>query len=324
MEDAGGPRPIYCFHENQITPENRFPHHKSPDNATRIQSPSWFAPYLLAKSGQLRIMCLRRPARQAERLGTRRNPKSKPRIASALRQVKALCASYASLGPAGDSAPTLRLKALVWPKGSFRPGKHGPNPPLSLLNSHPLQRRRGKKGTEQIGVKMYAKGSYSRSGRLQVLADKSNRLSDFLGQADLKTTPAVTEKNLSTKWRSRTWRGHSASPPGHPTQGYLCCPHADHREADTARLLGKGTQGGTTAEGMVCDRGESRVVLASGRKGCLRKCQHRRQRSGCIQYRREQVPACRPLRLCGSDRIRTFRGNARRIRCGRCIQRLGV
>ena len=31
-------------------------------------------------------------------------------------------------GPAGDSAPTLRLKALVWPKGSFRPGKPGPTP----------------------------------------------------------------------------------------------------------------------------------------------------------------------------------------------------
>ena len=36
-------------------------------------------------------------------------------------------------GPTGDSAPPLRLKALVWPKGSFRPG-HGPKPqpPFSL------------------------------------------------------------------------------------------------------------------------------------------------------------------------------------------------
>ena len=43
-------------------------------------------------------------------------------------------------GPAGDSAPMLRLKALVWPKGTFRPG-HGPKPkPLFfLVNSHPLR-----------------------------------------------------------------------------------------------------------------------------------------------------------------------------------------
>ena len=34
-------------------------------------------------------------------------------------------ASTLRYGPAGDSAPALRLKALVWPKGFFRPG-HDP------------------------------------------------------------------------------------------------------------------------------------------------------------------------------------------------------
>ena len=29
-------------------------------------------------------------------------------------------------GPTGDSAPRLRLKALVWPKGSLPAGKRGP------------------------------------------------------------------------------------------------------------------------------------------------------------------------------------------------------
>ena len=30
MEDAGGTRPVHCFHENPIASESRFPHHKSP------------------------------------------------------------------------------------------------------------------------------------------------------------------------------------------------------------------------------------------------------------------------------------------------------
>ena len=54
-----------------------------------------------------------------------------PRIASAAGRVKPLRGSYAALRPcAGDSTPLLWLKALVWPKGSFRPGKPGPNPPF--------------------------------------------------------------------------------------------------------------------------------------------------------------------------------------------------
>ena len=38
-------------------------------------------------------------------------PESAPRIASAPPTLR--------YGPAGDSAPTLQLKALVWPKGSL-------------------------------------------------------------------------------------------------------------------------------------------------------------------------------------------------------------
>ena len=43
-------------------------------------------------------------------------------------------------GPAGDSAPPLRLKALVWPKGSL-PALSGPKtqPPFPLVNSVPLR-----------------------------------------------------------------------------------------------------------------------------------------------------------------------------------------
>ena len=51
-------------------------------------------------------------------------------------------------GPAGDSAPRLRLKRLVWPKGSFRPVQHGPPPPFSLINSHPFGSARSSPGRE--------------------------------------------------------------------------------------------------------------------------------------------------------------------------------
>ena len=90
-----------------------------------------------------------------------------------------------------SSAPT----ATGW-SDSFRAG-FAPAEDWRLLTAH---------------VKMYAKGSCSRPGRLQVLADKSNRLSNSLGQADLKTTPAVRGGNLGTKWRWRVWRGHHISP----------------------------------------------------------------------------------------------------------------
>ena len=106
--------------------------------------------------------------------------------------------------------------------------------------------------------------------------------------------------------------------PLHPIKGYLPCRHADRGEADVARLLGIGTTGGTTAEGVVCDCREGPLVIAGRGQVRLREREHRRQGPGRLQHRREQVSAHRPFRLRQPNRIRAFRGIARPVRCGRC------
>ncbi len=67
-------------------------------------------------------------------------------------------------------------------------------------------------GTRQIAAKIYAKGSCSQAGRLQVLAGKSNRLSDFYVKLTTTTTPAAKGGNRSAKWSWKAWRRHSTSP----------------------------------------------------------------------------------------------------------------
>ena len=52
-------------------------------------------------------------------------------------------------GPAGDSAPRLRLKAAWYDrKVPFRPGKHGPNAPFSLVSSASFGSARSRLGRE--------------------------------------------------------------------------------------------------------------------------------------------------------------------------------
>ena len=60
-------------------------------------------------------------------------PDQKPKgknseIASAEEQVKLSASSLLRYSPTGDSTPPLRLKALVWSKGSLLARPHGPNP----------------------------------------------------------------------------------------------------------------------------------------------------------------------------------------------------
>ena len=58
---------------------------------------------------------------------------SEPRTPDSLRAGAGQAATRllrSATAPTRDSAPTLRLKALVWPKDSFRPGKPGPTPPF--------------------------------------------------------------------------------------------------------------------------------------------------------------------------------------------------
>ena len=53
-------------------------------------------------------------------------------------------------------------------------GTLGSTPPSLVIDL-----RGGDKGSDQIAAKMHAKQSCAQAGRLQVLADKFNRLSDL-------------------------------------------------------------------------------------------------------------------------------------------------
>ena len=67
----------------------------------------------------------------------------KPRIAYAERRGQAAgAAPTLRYGPAGDTAPRLRLRRLVWPKGSLpaRTPAEKPKPPFPLVNSSPSDR----------------------------------------------------------------------------------------------------------------------------------------------------------------------------------------
>ena len=64
-------------------------------------------------------------------------------------------------------------------------------------------------GTDQIAAEMYAKGSWSLPGRLQLLADKSNRLSEFYVKLTTQITPAANEK---TRAPNGVWRLVVATP----------------------------------------------------------------------------------------------------------------
>ena len=68
-------------------------------------------------------------------------PNPKPRIASAEKASQAAgAAPTLRYGPAGDSAPRLRLKASWYGrKAPFRP-VHGPNPVIAPLNQSQLGR----------------------------------------------------------------------------------------------------------------------------------------------------------------------------------------
>ena len=59
--------------------------------------------------------------------------KSKPKTPDSLRRAASQAAGAAPTlryGPAGDSAARLRLRRLVWPKGSLLARSHGPNAPV--------------------------------------------------------------------------------------------------------------------------------------------------------------------------------------------------
>ena len=65
--------------------------------------------------------------------GKRITPKPESKPPDSLRREASQAAGAAPTlryGPAGDSAPRLRLRCLVWPKGSLSARPHGQTPPF--------------------------------------------------------------------------------------------------------------------------------------------------------------------------------------------------
>ena len=86
-------------------------------------------------------------AERASRPATKPNPKTPDSLRQGASQA-AGAAPTLRYGPAGDSAPRLRLKAAGMAERFLSACPHGPNPPFPLINSHPFGSARSSPGRE--------------------------------------------------------------------------------------------------------------------------------------------------------------------------------